>query len=210
VESQRSHRDEGFDPDWITYAFTAWARCSVAACKQEFAISGRGGVTQEVTSEDGDWDWVEFFEPRHCYPMPHIIAIPKQCPGNVALELESAFSLFWSSPAACAGRIRVALELLMDQLGVPKRKKSSKGGLYDLPLHDRLEHFSVKAPAVAQHLMALKVLGNAGSHVAEVKQVDLLDAFEILEHALGEIVDRRTARIAELTQSLLKKHRRKK
>jgi hypothetical protein len=53
-------------------------------------------------------------------------------------------------------------------------------------------------------------LGNAGSHVTGVKSADLLDAFEILEHALKEILEARMARVAELAKNLVKKHGRKK
>jgi hypothetical protein len=206
VPSQKAHKDENFDPDWIDYGFTAWARCSSTACKQRFAIGGRGGVEPQYTNDEGDWDYCDFFRPLFCYPMPHIIGIPKKCPDNVAFELEGAFSVFWSNTAACAGRIRVAIELMMDQLGVPKRKKNAKGSFYDLQLHRRVEIFSLKEPVIGQQLMALKWLGNAGSHVGAVNQSDLLDAFEILEHALSEIVDRRAARVALLAKKMLKKH----
>lgn len=54
--------------------------------------------------------------------------------------------------------------------------------------------------------MALKWLGNAGSHDRTVSKSDLLDAFEILEHALAEIIDRRSAKVAELAKKLAKKH----
>ena len=54
--------------------------------------------------------------------------------------------------------------------------------------------------------MALKWVGNAGSHEGNVTQSDTLDAFEILEHTLIEIVDKHSAKIAALVEKLTKKH----
>jgi hypothetical protein len=208
ADSVRAHKDENFDPEWIEYSFTAWAQCSHARCKQKFAIVGSGGVEPEY-QEDGDWAWEAFFRPMFCYPMPNLIAIPDKCPDVITGELRSAFSVFWSNPEACAGRIRVALELILNHLGVPKRRKSNNGRFFDLSLHARIDAFAAKETVVGPQLMALKWLGNVGSHDGEVSNADLLDAFEILEHALSEILERRSARVTALAKKLVKKHGRK-
>ena len=56
--------------------------------------------------------------------------------------------------------------------------------------------------------MALKSLGNTGTHEGQVTREDVLDAFEIIEHALAELIDRRTAKVAALARKLSKKHAR--
>ena len=60
------------------------------------------------------------------------------------------------------------------------------------------------------HLMALKWRGNAGSHGSKVSRIDLLDAFEIMEHSLVEILDKRSAKVAALAEKMTKKHAPKK
>jgi hypothetical protein len=151
-------------------------------------------------------EWEDYFSPLFCQPMPDIIELPAKCPDEVKDELRAAFSIFWLHRAACAGRIRVALEHLMNHLGVPKRKKDKSGKYSDLSLHARLDAFAKTEPAMGPQLMALKWLGNTGSHDREVTKADLLDAFEILEHALVEIIDGRSARVAALAKKLTKKH----
>lgn len=205
AESARAHGHEDWDPDWIEYAFTAWAECSHASCKQRFAIAGFGGVDPEL-GPDGELQWEDYFVPKICYPMPDMIALPARCPDEVAKELRAAFATFWSHRAACAGRIRVATECLMNHLGVPKRKKNKAGKYSDLNLHARIDTFAKSAPIVGSQLMALKWLGNSGSHESEIAKDDLLDAFEILEHALGEIVDQRSIKVAALAKKLTRKH----
>lgn len=204
AESVRWRNDDGWDPDWIDYAFTAWAYCTNPGCGQRFCISGNGGIS-ETYDEDGV-DWGEYFLPKHCYPMPWIIEIPKKCPREIKEELKSAFLLFWSHRPACAGRLRVVLELLMDHIGVPTEITGEDQKTRQLKLHHRIEHFMSQNQAVGAQLMALKWLGNTGAHDSSVMKKDLLDAFEILEYALEEIVDMRAERVAELAKKLQDKH----
>jgi Domain of unknown function (DUF4145) len=203
--SARQHDHEAWDPEWVEYVFTAWATCSNDNCKQPFALSGTGGVAPDFDDNHGT-EWHEYFRPGQCHPMPEIIELPAKCPALVRDALREAFALFWRQPESCAGRVRVALECLMDHLGVPKRKKGKAGKFYDLTLHGRLDHFATKNAAIGAHLMALKWVGNAGSHNGKVSSADLLDAFEVLEHTLAEVIEQRSAKVSALAKKLTKKH----
>jgi hypothetical protein len=206
VMSKQAHSHEEWGPELFSFVFTAWAQCSYSSCKEEFLISGTGGMEPEY-NEDGDVDFESCFYPILILPMPDIIKIPEKCPDGVAQELRSSFKLYYIHNAACAGRIRVALERLMDFLGVTKKKRNKLGKFDDLTLHKRIEAFAKNDLIHGSQLMALKWLGNAGSHSdEEVSSVDLLDAFEILEHALSELVDRQSAHVAALAKKLMKKH----
>jgi Domain of unknown function (DUF4145) len=203
IHSARSHNHEGFDFDWIEYIFTAWAQCP--SCKQEFAIAGTGGVAPQYVSEN-DWEYEAYFIPKICNPMPNIFKLPAKCPDDIKNELYAAFAIFWSNRAACAGRLRVALECLMNHIGVPKRRKGVNGKFSDLTLHARIEAFANKEPTIGPQLMALKWIGNTGSHDSHISANDLLDSFEIMEHALAEIIGGHSARVADLAKKLTKKH----
>jgi hypothetical protein len=67
-----------------------------------------------------------------------------------------------------------------------------------------------KEASLGIQLMALKWLGNTASHEGNVSREDLLDAFEILEHILVELIDQRSVRVAELARNLTKKHAKRK
>jgi hypothetical protein len=209
VTSKNAHSHDDWDPEWMSFTFSAWAECRHAPCKQGFAILGTGGVGQEY-DEDGSTQWEEYFSPLACHPMPSIIGIPPKCPPEVRSELESAFALFWAHPEACAGRIRVALEGLMTHLGVPKERTDEKSEkVFGIDLHGRIDIFSQTDAGIGTQLMALKWLGNAGSHGREVSKSDLLDAFEIMEHALVEIIEKRASKVAALAKNLIEKHSKK-
>jgi len=210
ISSQRAHSEEAWDPDWIEYTFSAWLKCTNAGCGQDFALSGVGGVEPRYDNEEGTMGWNSYFAPRWCSPMPDIFEFPSKCPEKVKEQLKTSFRLFWADHAASASKVRIALEYLMDHLGVQKRKKEKNGKFSDLSLHQRVEIFQKGEPAIGSQLMALKWLGNTGSHEANISRDDLLDAFEILEHALGELIDRRSVKVAELANKLTKKHARKR
>lgn len=205
AETAKSRGHEEFDWDWVSYIFTAWAQCTHSSCKQQYAISGDGGVEPQM-NEEGDFVFANYFMPKSCCPMPDIIEFPPKCPEDVVRELRGAFAIFWLNEAACTTRLRVALEYLMTYLGVPKSKQGANDKLSDMSLHDRIDAFAKQEPAIGAQLMALKWLGNTGSHDSQVSANDLLDAFEIMEHALKEIVGGHSARMIELAKKLTMKH----
>jgi hypothetical protein len=95
----------------------------------------------------------------------------------------------------------------MNHIGVPKRRKDGRGKFHDLTLHARIDLFVQNEPTTGAQLMALKWLGNTGSHeAAQVGRDDLLDALEIMEHALAEIIERRSKRVKALAKKLTKKY----
>ena len=205
TNSKKYHSDEDWYPGDTDYIYSAWGECSNEGCKERFSISGIGGVEQTWDS-DGDTDWTEFFRPVSCVPMPNIIDIPRNCPGNVAKELKSAFALFWMSRAASAGRIRVALEYLLDHLKIDREATSRKDGKkVDLTLHRRIEILAETDQANGELMEAVKWLANTGTHEDEVPQQSLLEAFEIIEHLLVEVIESRTAKVAEKAKKMIEK-----
>lgn len=77
-------------------------------------------------------------------------------------------------------------------------------------LHNVIESFAENNPTLGAQLMALKWLGNTASHEGSVNRTELLDAFEILEYSLSELIERRSERIALLANKLTAKHQGKK
>lgn len=203
VLSKNSAGDESWDPGWIDYTFTASAVCSEAKCGQTFAISGNGGVNGYIDYDTGEEEWSAIFLPRHCYPMPNIFTIPKNCPDVIEKQIKSSFSLFFLDRSAAASRLRISLELLMDHAGLPRQGMDKQQKPYDLTLHRRLQFIEEKNPKLGAHLMALKWLGNSASHSADtIRLNELLDAYEVFEHALSEIIDKKSERLDKLSKKL--------
>jgi hypothetical protein len=65
--------------------------------------------------------------------------------------------------------------------------------------------YGQKNPKAAERLLAIKWIGNSGSHGASLQRSDLLDAYEIFEIALTEIYDIDKKRADKLTKAINKK-----
>lgn len=204
AKSKRAHHDEDWSYQDADFRFTARLKCSSSG--DEAVALGVGWIEEQQTQEG--WEPTNYFAPKCCWPMPDIILLPRQCPAPVASELRTCFQLFWLDRASAANRIRAGIERILDHFRVPTRQRTSKGKFEKLSLHGRLVRFEKTDQTIANRLMAIKWLGNTGSHQTDdVTRDDILDALELIEDALVELFERRTQRLAALTRGLLQRHR---
>ena len=112
VTSKRSQQDDGWNPEWITYSFTAWVKCNNRSCGEEAAVAGVGGV-DPCYGPEGETDYIETFSPRFCTPMPDIFSCRRSIRKS-SVRTPGCFARFWSDPSAAANCVRVALERLLD------------------------------------------------------------------------------------------------
>ena len=207
AQSRRWHGTDEWGPEQIEFVFTAWLECLHNPCKQSYAVAGMGGIEQQYDgSDEGTTEWVECFYPRSIVPTLDIIELPARCPPWINAALRDAFSAYWGLPESSAGRIRVALEGLLTHIGIPETETSKSGKSVGVPLHRRIELYALENPTIGSQLMALKWLGNTGSHGRRITKPDLVDAFELLEHALVEVLEKRSEKMAALAKKLTDKH----
>lgn len=203
-KSVQAHDHAGWDPDWIQYSFSAWLSCGNAKCGLRVALIGKGGVEAVVYDEGMNWE--ALYSPLYAYPMPDVFDLPINCPDNVAAPLRRSFAALWSEPSSAANSARVALEALMDSMGVARKKRTAKGTYAQLSLHKRIQELQQVNRDIGDQLMAVKWLGNSGSHESNVSIDDVLDAYELIEHALDELINQRSKRVATLAKNLTRKH----
>jgi hypothetical protein len=166
-----------------------------------YVLAGNGGVEQSYTDHD-DWDWDEAYYPKTSYPMPHIITLPSKTYVDVKGELVKSFETFWRNPESCANSIRNALDKLMINLGFSSNEADGN----EINLHQKIELFSKSHPELGSNLMSIKWLCNTGSHGRRVSHEELLDAYEIFEFCLDEIIEEKSKKIAKLAEKLKAKH----
>jgi len=110
----RGHED--WEPTWITERFCGVLECNNKDCAEAVVVCGKTVWDDEMDDEHG-WIIAQYLEPQFFLPAPDLIEVPSNASEELKQELRSAFSLYWSDPAACANRIRSALELLLTHLG---------------------------------------------------------------------------------------------
>ncbi len=124
----------------------------------------------------------------------------KQCvPVKISNHLDVVFALFWTDPSAAIGKLRVCVEDILTDKKI-KRFTSNKGKRNRLNLHSRIELFEDKNPAASATLMAIKWIGNAGSHAGgtmTISQEEVVEVLQIFEHALDQIYDTKSKVLAK-------------
>jgi hypothetical protein len=206
--SARLHRDEEFFPGDAEERFSALLECNNPGCKEVATICGNIGFEESHAHDpDGEvyFTWEPFYIPRYIEPAPPVFRIPAECPKRVRVELEKSFALIWTDKESSATRMRSAVEALLDERGVPKTV-ISKGKRVVLTLHNRIEKYKAKDPHTAEKLLAIKWIGNIGSHTAAASQSldDLMDAFALFANVIDTIYVREDAELHKIAQRINK------
>lgn len=219
VEDRQTGQRE-YDPEADHDAsghFACLLRCSKSSCGETCAVSGVYDTGVVYDQHDREVFYERGF-PKSIVPSPPLIQIPEDCPKDVRSEVVRAFTLFWCDHASSLNRIRNALELVLTNLGVPNSFASAKKQQPGAPppkkkvqrasLHQRIERLAKDKPKLREicvRMMAVKHLGNAGSHPGDVDIEDLFDGFDILEHVLVETYAMQTSVLAKMVKEINKR-----
>lgn len=191
------------DPGYTEGKFSCFLECTNGYCNTIAAMSGFAvSIYEPYYDQEGEVQNGEtiYYHPKCMFPGPQVIAIPKSTPPTVSAEITKAFGLLWTDRSSAANKLRNAVEEILVGHGIPKL--NAKGGF--VPLAKRLEEAEKKQMLHHDTLVALKDVGNTGSHEAEMPFQDLLDAFDILEDALEDIYAGRRARLDGIKKRLTK------
>lgn len=216
--------DESWEHEFTTGRFVCLLECSKPNCHESCAVAGNHDVTQAHDQFGGRL--YATAKPKSIIPPPPMILIPGMCPDDVRDEVVAAFSLFWNDYAASLNRVRNALELLLNNLGAKRgimTTKTPKPGslppaagaappkkkLFSLTLHQRIERLAKDKPKlieICDRMMAVKHLGNAGSHPGTMVTIDdVFDGFDILERVLQDMYSEHPGELARAVQQINKR-----
>jgi len=191
--SKAAHEHDAWEPEWIERRFVGLLTCNFGNCGDLVAILGDVSIIEEYSYDhDGEptQEFNERFMPRSLAPAPLPIRPPEDTPELVKDALREAAGLIWQSAEGAANQVRQAVEHLMDEQGVTKSTLSAF-----LSLHNRIKEFEGKDAKNAEILLAVKWLGNSGSHAGGLTREDVLDAFDMIELVLVNLYDTTTAMI---------------
>lgn len=192
--------------------FASMLKCASDSCGEIVVCSGDMDLDEEVDEFGENLIWVEYYSPKSFVPNLRPIQFLESYPNNILAELDRSFDAFWSNPSSAANRLRCAVEELLDSKKVRKTATKKNGGRRNLQLHERIDQLSETEPEAAKLLGALKILGNRGSH-ADRKIVDrhtLLDGYEVFEHVLESLFERKHVRMKKLAGGIARGSKRTK
>lgn len=208
ASSKASHQHEAWDPDWITYVYTCLLQCNNLKCEEIVINSGRGFVDWDVDYDaDGnaEMNYYSVYKPLYFDPHLNFFEIPDKCPDKIREVINESFKLFFINPSASANSVRIAVEELLTEIGV-KRFALRNGKRRFMNLHERISLLPNKYSGFKDLILAIKWLGNAGSHGGgEVTMDDVMDAYELTHHILTEIYVEKLKVLKALAKKVNKK-----
>ena len=182
VNSKQHQEEEYSEIQDIEYTFNCVFECINNKCGEVVACTGHAGVDIECAVDYDNFsqsnEYYTYYKPLFFHPNLKLITIPEGTPADVERTLNKSFELFFTSPSAAANLVRISIEEILTDQGVERVRS----------LHRRIEKLPEKHQSVKDHLLALKWLGNAGSHSDEELSLDdTMDAYELVEYVLSKI-----------------------
>jgi hypothetical protein len=192
-------------PEYIGGVFSLLLRCASTNCGENVFCIGTYHLTEYAAPPDPSPNYVPAIKPQFFTPTIRIFPISKDLPEKIAKPLLDSFSLFWSNPSAAGNALRVAIEALMDYRCVKKWIKDKHGKEVSLSLHNRILEFKKTNPELGDKLLALKWLGNGGSHLSGLATKDMVDAYRLMEFVLDQLFNKTHEELDQLTKKINKR-----
>lgn len=203
-DSINAQEMEGQAPAWIEYIYSCRLICTNPSCKNIVVSTGTGSVDYEPVyglddeiSNIKHWD---YFQPKIFIPSLDIFKVTADIPDDINKNIRKSFELFFINPAASLNQLRIAIEKLLDYLRI-KKYSTSKGKRIPITLHTRIDLLSKKYQNIKDLLIAVKWLGNTGSHSNNITIDDVMDAYDIFEVVLKELFDNRLSEVKKSSKS---------
>jgi hypothetical protein len=208
ARSKRAYHSSEQNPLDVEYVYSCLLRCSSVSCAEPVVSTGIGFLDIDYDQdEEGEPIQVysKYFRPRFFQPHLKPFVFPKGTPVDVMDEVEQSFQLFFCNPPSAANHIRIALENLLTHLKVKRFETKDSKRRY-LSLHRRIELVPKKHKHIIVLFLAIKWIGNAGSHSnKEITLDDVMDAYEIMDMLLNELFVNKKDNIKKLAKQINKK-----
>lgn len=192
------------------WKFCWMLKCNNKKCMLSTLLAGEWKVKEEIKEflddESGEhvlWSRLfNIFNIKYSHPSIHLIKIPESTPKLLTEIILESFTLFWIDTSSCWNKIRCVVERILDFNKVKKITKDRK----KITLHCRIrDHLPPKLQKIWEKLLALKWIGNEGSHSDKISRENLEDAYKILEHILIKLFDTEEEEISIKVNKINKK-----
>lgn len=199
-----------WEPYWRNGVFSGILKCNNGNCDENVAIIGEMSVIEESyyleEIDDMIESYSELLKPKLFIPSLEIFPLHEFIPDNIKAQIKEAFSLFFVDNSSCANKIRIVIELILDEFKIQKVTIGNDRKRRKIQLHHRIEKFKIKYPNEGEFLMAIKWIGNAGSHYLDtLTKDDTLDGFEMLEHVIYKLYEIETKKLNTLKKKIIQR-----
>lgn len=201
------HGHDAWEPDWVNETYHGTLTCTNPKCKDIVIVVGDVEVEPDTEYSMVGLErepYTELYTIKFTYPPLNLFYIPDAVPEDIKNILKLSFGLYFYSPSSAANQTRIALEKVITSLKI-KVYQSRAGKRKRIALHDRINLLPVKYDKEKKLFLAIKWLGNAGSHDNIISHSDLLDLYDIFEKLLREVYGQDEKRISKLAKEVNKR-----
>ncbi|NYF42921.1 DUF4145 domain-containing protein [Streptosporangium sandarakinum] len=196
------------DSDLKEGYFYGELKCPRLSCGNRYVVTGSWSIEWGPASIQGTEDdpYLRGYLVTHILPPLPLMKLPEAVPPQLRAIIESASATLFSDTSATANRIRSAIDCMLTHKKIARFSRNSRR---PLTTHRRIEIFEEKNASAAKQLMAMKWIGNVGSH--EVEQLPfswLLDGIEHFSRAIELIYDPHEKMLAARAEKINKRGRR--
>lgn len=208
VDSDKEYEEYG-DPEMLDISIAVSLECSDTKCKERVICLGNGspsyGESWDETSKQYQPDFETIFRPTFFYPHLKMFKVLGEVPDSIRKHIFSSFQIFFCNPGSSLNCLRIALEEVLNFIGVKKITQKKKRKIR-ISLHDRIDSLDGELQEVKELCFAIKWHGNSGSHPnSEVTIDDVLDAYEIFEVIQEKIFDKKSKKAKDLAKKINKR-----
>jgi hypothetical protein len=193
----------------VDFRFSTLLRCNNPNCQEVISCLGTGYYDQHDELQPGHIypTYYKYYSPEYFSIPLHIIEIKDSYPKEIKKALIASFKVFFCDSEACANKIRTVVEILLDLLKVKYTIINRHRKRVGLPLHARIIEYRKKNQQLADLLLAVKWIGNSGSHDSKITKDDTLDAYRILEYVLTKLYANNEAELIQMASQINKMKR---
>jgi len=188
---------------FIDKRFSGFLICNNDECNEIVAVCGSVNAEQSKHNDTEyiNQDYIECLLPEYFSPPLNIFPLKQIYPSAVNKLLEKSFSLFFMDNESCGNKIRISVEVLLDELGV-RKEKDCKHKTYRLNLNDRIREYQSINMYIGELMLSIKWIGNYGSHNDSISKSDLLDGYEMMCTILDNLYDNQTDKLLKLSRTI--------
>lgn len=191
----------------IDNVFCGILKCSNSICAEVVSFGGNRIDDYEDYEEIPNGDPIPvhltIYSPKYFHPNLRLFHLHRSIPRHIQTQIDSSFAHYFNDLSACANGIRTSIEHIMDDIKAPKyilNKKRKRA--YFSTLHSRIENFKNKNKTISTLLLAIKFIGNEGSHPGKIETEDIMDAYEILEEVLDIAYIKNRYKIVQIAEEI--------
>ncbi len=217
ITGEGEHMSNYNYPYGIEHIFSGLFKCTKNSCGEIISFGGICNKDIETGEELPNGElvpkYITIYEPKFFYPNLRLFKLPKNIDKEIKEQIDLSFSHYFNDLSSCANRIRTTVEVILDVIKAPKYKIANSGRRHIFrKLHNRIENFKKKKKTIAELLLAIKFIGNEGSHKGKVEVDDILDAYEILNEVIDMAFVNKRKQVMKIADEInqIKKPRSKK